>query len=92
MRVPTFGLLSLMLIAGAIPIWMSLTLIVIQGHGFGQGTYRYFLAPLALVIASVAIFRILRGIRHAAALSVLLAGVILHGAVAAVAVYARYFS
>jgi hypothetical protein len=92
MKVPPLSLASLLLFAGAIPIWVSLTFVVIEGVGFGQGVYRYFLAPVALLIASVAIYRLLRRKRHAAAFSMLLAGVVLFGAVAAAAVWARYFS
>lgn len=90
MKVPPLSLASLLLLAGAIPVWVSLMFVVVQSPGFGGGAHRFFVAPLALAIASVVIYRLLRGTRHAVALSVLLAGVVLHGAVVAAAVWARY--
>jgi hypothetical protein len=50
------------------------------------------LAPLVLAIASVAINRLIRGARHAIALSIFLAGIILHGALVAVAIWAWNFT
>jgi len=85
------SLASLLLFSAAIPIWISLTYIVITSPGFGGGVHRYYLAPLVLVIASVAIYRLIRGVRHACALSILLSGIVLHGALVAVAILAWNF-
>lgn len=74
------SLASLLLFSAAIPIWISLTYIVITSPGFGGGIHCYYLAPLVLVIASAAIYRLIRGARHAFALSIFLAGIVLHGA------------
>ena len=54
------SLASLLLFSAAIPIWISVTYIVITSPGFGGGLHRYFLAPLVLSIASVAIYRLIR--------------------------------
>jgi hypothetical protein len=86
------SLASLLLFSAAIPIWISLTYIVITSPGFGGGLHRYYLAPLVLAIASVAIYRLIRGARHAIALSIFLAGIILHGALVAVAIWAWNFT
>ena len=86
-----FTFASLLLFLAAIPIWVSLTHIVITRTGFGSGLHRYYLAPLILVIASVAIYRLIRNVKHAWALSMLLAGIVLHGAVAVAALWAWFF-
>lgn len=86
------SLASLLLFTAAIPIWISLTYIVITSPGFGGGIHRYYLAPLVLVIASLAIYRLIRGASNACALSTLLSSVVLHGALVAVAIWERYFT
>lgn len=91
MKANRVSLASLLLFSTAIPIWISLAYIVITSPGFGGGHYRYYVAPLVLVIASVAIHRLIRGARNAIALSVLLAGIILHGAVMVVAIWSWNF-
>jgi hypothetical protein len=84
----SLSLASLLMLSAAMPLWISLTYIVITSYGFGRLT----LAPIALVIASVAIYLPLRGARHAAALSTLLAGLALHGALSAAMIWERFFS
>ena len=86
------SLASLLLFSAAIPIWISLTYIVMTSRQFGRGVHRYYLAPLVLVIASVAIYRLIRGAPNAFALSTLLSGIILHGALVAAAVWEQYFT
>ncbi len=83
------SLASLLLFSAAIPIWISLTYIVMTSPQFGRGVHRYCLAPLILVIASIAIYQLIRGAPNACARSTLLSGIILHGAVIAAAVWER---
>ena len=70
------SLMSFLLLSGAIPVWLSLAVMVPQSTGWGGSPVRFVAAPLALGGITVAIHRLLRHYRDAWAISALLAAVV----------------
>lgn len=70
---------SLLLLAGAIPFWIVLMVIVPQGFGFGASPIRYAIAPAALGGVTWALQLLLRTWPDRWAIAALLAGVICFG-------------
>jgi hypothetical protein len=77
------SLLSFLLLCGALPIWMFLTVAVSQSHEFGW--HGFVIVPLVLVGITAAIHWLLRQYRNSWATSALLAGVIVLSALYAAA-------
>jgi hypothetical protein len=84
-----FSLASLLLISGAVPIWIFLIWAV--GNSPGFGVVGYAVAAGTLVAATAAISRLFRNIKNGLALSALLAGLILTGAIVFAAVMAARY-
>jgi hypothetical protein len=82
-----FSLASLLILFTAFPLWTFLIVMVGSSPGFrGSGLA---VAPIALVVATAAIFRLLRGRANALPWAALIAGVVLTGAILVVAAVAR---
>lgn len=82
-----FNLAALLLVSGTIPAWVYFTYVVAQSPGFGAAGYG--IVPLALVIATMAISRLSGRTWFGIALAMLLAVVVLFGALVLAAIYAN---
>ena len=71
-----WSLKSLLLLCGALPIWLFLIVVVPQTTGWGASTSRFFIAPVILVGITAAMHRLLCSCRDAWSLSALFAAVI----------------
>jgi hypothetical protein len=70
---------SLLLLLGALPIWLVLFIIVPMSSGFGGSNFRYVVAPLVLGGATWALHILFRKWRDGWAISALLAAMICFG-------------
>jgi hypothetical protein len=70
------SLASLLLLAGGLPIWLFLIVVVPQSTGWGGNPIRFVTAPLVLGGMTVAIRRLFGKHQEAWAISVLLAAII----------------
>lgn len=75
---PRFQLsvMSVLLSAGALPIWLALTCIAPQSTGWGGSPLRFVMAPLVLTGITVALRSLFPKHRDGWAIAILLAGVI----------------
>ena len=91
MELKQFSLASILLFAGAAPVWIFLTFEVARSPGFagGHSLVRWAFGPAVLLIATCAIHRLLPKHQARTALATLLAGAILLGAIVAVATFER---
>jgi hypothetical protein len=80
-----FSLSSWLLVCAAVPIWLSLIVIVPQSTGWGGSSSRFCVAPFVLAGITIAIRQLLRGRRNAWPLSALLAAVIALGSLSVLA-------
>lgn len=69
------SLASLLLWLGALPLWTYL--IVGVGRSPGFGWLGFIVAPITLVVATAAFFRLFHDLKNGLAISALLAGVVL---------------
>ena len=79
MEMSQLSLSSLLLLGGAIPIWLFLIVVVPQSTGWGGGPSRFFVAPFVLAGMTAAVYRLLRNRRNVWSLSALVAAVIALG-------------
>lgn len=90
-RPPTFQirLASLLLWSAAIPLWVFL--IVGVGNSTGFGSLGFVVAPFALVVATAALFLLLRGTKDGLAMSVFVAAAILLSALIVATIISRHW-
>jgi hypothetical protein len=79
------SLMSMLLLTGALPIWLVLIVGVPMSPGYGGNSFRYLATPIALGGITVVIRRLLGSRRDAWALSMLLAGIIAWGSLLIIA-------
>jgi hypothetical protein len=89
MQTPRFNLVTLLLWAAALPIWMFLAVVVAQSTGWGGGAFRFVAAPLVLCGVTVVIHRLVRGRQTSWALAALFAGILILGSLSIAAWWAR---
>lgn len=82
-----FSLASLLLVMAALPLWVFLIVAVGTSPGFGPNGF--VAAPVALVVATVALSRLFRETKNGLAISALVAGTILTGALVVAAALLR---
>ncbi len=70
-----FGLLSILLVGAAVPIWVYLCVALPNSPGFGGSPTRYILPPIALIGIAFAIHRLIRNKPNSIAVSLLLSPV-----------------
>jgi len=92
MKSKQVSLLSALLFLAAAQFWIVLILIVDRSVGFGGGSRlsRWTFATAILIVATVAIHRLLPPSQNRLALAALLAGAILVGAIGAIATIAFF--
>lgn len=79
------SLTSLLLLFGALPIWLFLFVLVPSSPGFGGGPTRWFVAPVVLCGVTCALYRLFRNWRDAWAISALVAAIVCLGVLSVVA-------
>jgi hypothetical protein len=79
MSLPQIRLATLLLLSGAVPIWLYLCVIVPMSPAFGRGNIRFFLAPFVLLGMTCAVQRLFRSYPHSWAVAALCAGLIAIG-------------
>lgn len=70
------SLKSLLLLLGALPIWLFLFVLVPSSTGFGHSSTKWLIAPAVLGGVTCALYRLFRKLRDAWAISALLAAMI----------------
>jgi hypothetical protein len=83
-----FNLAALLLVSGMIPAWIYFTYVVAHSPGFGATGYWF--VPLALIVATMAISRLSGRTWFGIALAMLLAVIVLFGALSLVAIYSSH--
>lgn len=82
-------LLTVLLLAGALPIWMCLGFVVPQSTGWGGSPIQFVIAPVVLVGITAAVHRLINRFRDAWAISAVAAAVIALGALSIVSWLSR---
>lgn len=70
------SLMSALLLAGGLPIWLALCLMLPSSTGWGDGPTRFVITPLLLTGITIALHRLFPKHRDGWAIAILLAGMI----------------
>jgi len=86
------NLISFLLLSVAALLWTEIAYMVASSPGFGGGVTRFFIAPIGLLLATAALYRLFRSGWNALALAALLAGAIPLCILVSVAIWEIFFS